>query len=123
MIHGGVEHAATAAGDHRASIGLAGAGPIALPGCRCSVSSGLRDDVDARSLLAQDSGHRPTARLFPKAALEPAAQLQLESHHLGVDCESIEQATERSQGSGSHNVGEEAALAAIEMARLVKDWR
>ena len=37
--------------------------------------------------------------------------------------ESTEQATERSQGPGLHNVGEEAAVAAIEMARLVNDCR
>jgi len=33
--------------------------------------------------------------------------------------ESVEQALERSQGEGGHNVGEEAAVVAVQMARLV----
>lgn len=33
------------------------------------------------------------------------------------------QALTRSEGPGEHNVGEEAALVAIEMAHLVRDWR
>ena len=37
--------------------------------------------------------------------------------------ESTEQGLERSEGVGGHNVGEEAAVVAVEMARLSSDWR
>ena len=37
--------------------------------------------------------------------------------------ESVDQALERSQGPGEHNVGAEAAQVSIEMARLVEAWR
>ena len=40
-----------------------------------------------------------------------------------VTVENIEQALHRSEGPGGHNVGEESALVAIEMAHLVHDWR
>jgi len=36
--------------------------------------------------------------------------------------ETVEQALERSQGEGQHNVGEEAAAVAVEMARLVQQY-
>lgn len=37
--------------------------------------------------------------------------------------ENNEQAIARSEGPGGHNVGEEAALVAVEMARLAETWR
>ena len=37
--------------------------------------------------------------------------------------ESVDQALERSQGPGEHNVRAEAAQVSIEMARLVEAWR
>jgi len=39
-----------------------------------------------------------------------------------VTVENDEQALARSEGPGGHNVGEEAALVAVQMARLVADW-
>lgn len=39
-----------------------------------------------------------------------------------VTVENEEQALARSQGPGQHNVGEEAALVAVEMARLAQAW-
>jgi 6,7-dimethyl-8-ribityllumazine synthase len=42
---------------------------------------------------------------------------------LGVlTVESLDQALSRSEGPGGHNVGEEAATAAVEMARLAQKW-
>jgi len=35
--------------------------------------------------------------------------------------ESVEQALERSQGAGKHNVGEEAAFVSVQMARLLEE--
>ena len=40
-----------------------------------------------------------------------------------VTVENEEQALARSQGPGGHNVGEEAALVAVEMARLAQRHR
>lgn len=40
-----------------------------------------------------------------------------------LSVESQEQALARSEGAGGHNVGAEAALVAVEMARLTGDWR
>lgn len=36
--------------------------------------------------------------------------------------ENYDQALARSEGPGQHNVGEEAALVAVEMARIAQDW-
>lgn len=36
--------------------------------------------------------------------------------------ENVEQALARSEGAGGHNVGEEAAIGAVEMARLRQKW-
>jgi 6,7-dimethyl-8-ribityllumazine synthase len=39
-----------------------------------------------------------------------------------LTCENFEQAFARAEGPGGHNVGEEAALVAVEMARLNKEF-
>lgn len=39
-----------------------------------------------------------------------------------VTVENAEQAMSRSEGAGGHNVGEEAATGAVEMARLAQKW-
>ncbi len=39
-----------------------------------------------------------------------------------VTVENTEQALARSEGPGGHNVGEEAAVGAVEMARLAQKW-
>ena len=39
-----------------------------------------------------------------------------------VTVENLDQAMARSEGPGGHNVGEEAAMGAVEMARLAQKW-
>ena len=93
--------------------------------CRAVASSG---DVDAVVAIgAVIRGETTHYEIVSEGCASGIQQAQLQTGipiTFGVlTVESTEQATERSQGPGSHNVGEEAAVAAIEMARLVIDWR
>tara|TARA_Y100001970_G_scaffold240977_1_gene304145 strand:- start:2466 stop:2945 length:480 start_codon:yes stop_codon:yes gene_type:complete len=113
------------------AFGAKAVGPVAVPGCfelpmacRVVASSGKVDAVIAIGAVIR--GETTHYEIVSEGCASGIQQAQLE---VGVPItfgvltvESTEQAIERSQGPGSHNVGEEAAVAAIEMARLVNDW-
>tara|TARA_Y100001936_G_scaffold219991_1_gene233813 strand:+ start:272 stop:559 length:288 start_codon:yes stop_codon:yes gene_type:complete len=92
--------------------------------CRAVASSGKVDAVVAIGAVIR--GETTHYEIVSEGCASGIQQVQLE---VGVPItfgvltvESTEQALERSQGPGEHNVGEEAAVAAIEMVRLVNDW-
>lgn len=67
---------------------------------------------------------------YETVAGECAAGIQRVQLDTGVPCvfgvlttENLDQSSARSQDAGGHNVGEESALAAVEMARLVQRLR
>ncbi|MCH2628101.1 MAG: 6,7-dimethyl-8-ribityllumazine synthase [Acidimicrobiales bacterium] len=114
------------------AFGAKAVGPIAVPGCfelpmacQAVASSGDVDAVVAIGAVVR--GETTHYEIVSEGCASGIQQAQLQTGipiTFGVlTVESTEQATERSQGPGSHNVGEEAAVAAIEMARLVNDCR
>jgi 6,7-dimethyl-8-ribityllumazine synthase len=84
--------------------------------------SGNVDAVVATGVVIR--GETTHYELVSNAAASGIQAVQLETGvpiAFGVlTVESVEQALERSQGEGDHNVGEEAAVVAVQMARLVE---
>ena len=104
-------------------------GPVSVPGCfelplgcRVLALSGNVDAVVATGVVIR--GETTHYELVSNAAASGIQAVQLETGvpiAFGVlTVESVEQALERSQGEGDHNVGEEAAVVAVQMARLVE---
>ncbi len=103
-------------------------GPVSVPGCfelplacRVLALSGNVDAVVATGVVIR--GETTHYELVSNAAASGIQAVQLETGMpiaFGLlTVESVEQALERSQGEGGHNVGEEAAVVAVQMARLV----
>ena len=106
-------------------------GPISVPGCfelplacRTLARSGDVDAIVATGVVIR--GETTHYVIVSEGAASGIQAVQLETGipiAFGVlTVETVEQALERSQGKGQHNVGEEAAAVAVEMARLVQQY-
>ncbi|MDP6863700.1 MAG: 6,7-dimethyl-8-ribityllumazine synthase [Acidimicrobiales bacterium] len=106
-------------------------GPISVPGCfelplacRTVARSGDVDAIIATGVVIR--GETTHYEIVSEGAASGIQSVQLETGipiAFGVlTVETVEQALERSQGEGQHNVGEEAAAVAVEMARLVQQY-
>jgi len=107
-------------------------GPLSVPGCfelplacRALALSGKVDAIVANGVVIR--GETTHYELVSEAAASGIQSVQLETGipiAFGVlTVESLEQALERSEGEGQHNVGEEAVLASVQMARLMEAHR
>lgn len=105
---------------------------ISVPGCfeipiacRALALSGEIDTIIAIGTVIR--GETTHYEIVSNAVATGVQAVQLETGipvAFGVvSVESREQALARSEGAGGHNVGEEAALVAVEMARLTAKWR
>ena len=92
--------------------------------CRAVATSGRADAIITIGAVIR--GETTHYELVSEGAAEGVQRVQLDTGvpvAFGlVTVESDEQAMARSEGPGGHNVGEEAALVAVQMARLVQDW-
>jgi 6,7-dimethyl-8-ribityllumazine synthase len=106
-------------------------GPISVPGCfelplacRTVARSGDVDAIIATGVVIR--GETTHYEIVSEGAASGIQAVQLETGipiAFGVlTVETVGQALERSQGEGQHNVGEEAAAVAVEMARLVQQY-
>ena len=106
-------------------------GPISVPGClelplacRTVAKSGDVDAIVATGVVI--SGETSHYEIVSQGAASGIQAVQLETGipiAFGVlTVESVDQALERSQGGGQHNVGTEASAVAVEMARLVQQY-
>ncbi|MFL2987304.1 MAG: 6,7-dimethyl-8-ribityllumazine synthase [Candidatus Poriferisodalaceae bacterium] len=122
-----VEGATAGLEDLRATV----VGPISVPGClelplACQTVAkfGNVDAIVATGVVIR--GETTHYEIVSEGAASGIQAVQLETGvpiAFGVlTVESIDQALERSQGQGQHNVGEEAAVVAVEMARLVQQY-
>ncbi len=105
-------------------------GPVSVPGCfelplacRALALSGNVDAIVASGVVIR--GETTHYEIVSEAAASGIQAVQLETGMpiaFGVlTVESVEQALERSQGAGKHNVGEEAAFVSVQMARLLEE--
>lgn len=122
-----------AAGVARAldALGVTDVQTVEVPGCfeipmacRAVATSGRADAVITIGAVIR--GETTHYELVSEGAAEGVQRVQLDT---GVPIafglatvESQEQARARSEGPGGHNVGEEAAVVAVQMARLVEAW-
>jgi 6,7-dimethyl-8-ribityllumazine synthase len=92
--------------------------------CRILARSGDVDAIVATGVVIR--GETTHYEIVSEGAASGIQAVQLETGipiAFGVlTVETVEQALERSQGEGQHNVGEEAAAVAVEMARLVEQY-
>ena len=106
-------------------------GPISVPGCfelplacRTVARSGDVDAIIATGVVIR--GETTHYEIVSEGAASGIQAVQLETGipiAFGVlTVETVDQALERSQGEGQHNVGEEAAAVAVEMARLIEQY-
>ena len=106
-------------------------GPISVPGClelplacRTVAKSGNVDAIVATGAVIR--GETTHYEIVSEGAASGIQAVQLETGipiAFGVlTVESVDQALERSQGAGQHNVGTEASAVAVEMARLVQQY-
>ena len=106
-------------------------GPISVPGCfelplacRIVAKSGNVDAIVATGAVIR--GETTHYEIVSEGAASGIQAVQLETGipiAFGVlTVESVDQALERSQGGGQHNVGTEASAVAVEMARLVQQY-
>ena len=104
-------------------------GPISVPGCfelpmacRILARSGDVDAIVATGVVIR--GETTHYEIVSEGAASGIQAVQLETGipiAFGVlTVETVEQALERSQGEGQHNVGEEAAFVSVQMARLLE---
>lgn len=104
---------------------------VSVPGCfelplaaKAIASSGRADAVVCVGAVIR--GETTHYELVSEGAATGIMAAQLETGvpiAFGlVTVENETQAVARSEGPGGHNVGEESALVAIEMARMVADW-
>ncbi len=114
------------------ALGVGDHTEVAVPGCyeipmacRSVALSGRADAIIAIGAVIR--GETTHYELVSEGAAEGVQRVQLDTGvpvAFGlVTVENDEQALARSEGPGGHNVGEEAALVAVQMARLVLDWR
>jgi 6,7-dimethyl-8-ribityllumazine synthase len=121
-------------GVHRGltDLGVADVVEVGVPGCfeiplaaKAIASSGRADAVVCIGAVIR--GETTHYEIVSESAAEGILAAQLETGipiAFGlVTVENTEQALARSEGPGGHNVGEESALVAVEMARLVENWR
>ena len=113
------------------ALGAAVVGPVSVPGCfelplacRVMAQSGNVDAIVATGVVIR--GETTHYEIVSEGAASGIQAVQLE---MGIPIafgvltvESIEQALERSQGQGQHNLGEEAASVAVTMARLIEQY-
>lgn len=113
------------------ALGVTDATTIEVPGCfeipmacRSVATSGRVDAIITIGAVIR--GETTHYELVSEGAAEGVQRVQLDTGvpiAFGlVTVENDEQALARSEGPGGHNVGEEAALVAVQMARLVQDW-
>jgi 6,7-dimethyl-8-ribityllumazine synthase len=104
---------------------------VAVPGCfeipmacRAVALSGRADAIVTIGAVIR--GETTHYELVSQGAAEGVQRVQLDTGvpiAFGlVTVENLEQALARSEGPGGHNVGEEAATAALQMARLAETW-
>ena len=107
-------------------------GPISVPGCfelplacQALAVSGTVDAVVATGVVIR--GETTHYEIVSDAAASGIQAVQLATGvpiAFGVlTVESDKQALERSQGQGEHNVGEEAAVVAVQMVRLLQEYK
>lgn len=122
-----------AQGVHRglADLGVTEISEVAVPGCfeiplaaKAVAESGRIDAVVCIGAVIR--GETTHYELVSEGAAEGILRAQLDTGvpiAFGlVTVENDDQALARSEGPGGHNVGEEAALVAVEMTRLVQTW-
>lgn len=114
-----------------ADLGVTDVETVSVPGsfeipmaARIVAHSGRADAIVAIGAVIR--GETTHYELVSEGAAEGLQQVQLTT---GVPCafglvtvENETQALARSEGPGGHNVGEESALVAVEMARLSESW-
>lgn len=114
-----------------ADLGVTDIEHVSVPGCfeipLAAKVIALSDRVDAVVCIgAVIRGETTHYELVSEGAAEGILQAQLTTKvpvAFGlVTVENQEQALARSEGPGGHNVGEESALVAVEMARLCEHW-
>lgn len=114
-----------------AALGVTDIDDVSVPGCfelplACQVLARARKHDAMITIGAVIRGETTHYELVSEGAAEGVQRVMLDSGvpiAFGlVTVENEEQALARSQGPGLHNVGEEAALVAVEMARLGQTW-
>ena len=94
-------------------------------GCWAVASSGRADAIITIGAVIR--GETTHYELVSEGAADGVQRVQLDTGvpiAFGlVTVENMEQALARSEGAGGHNVGEEAALVAVQMARIAEEWR
>ena len=121
-------------GVHRglAELGVTDVEEISVPGCfeiplaaKAVAESGRIDAIVCIGAVIR--GETTHYELVSEGAAEGILRAQLDTGTpiaFGlVTVENDQQALARSEGPGGHNVGEESALVAVEMCRLVQNWR
>lgn len=114
-----------------ADLGVTDVEHVSVPGCfeiplaaKVIAASGRADAVVCIGAVIR--GETTHYELVSEGAAEGILQAQLSTNvpvAFGlVTVENQEQALARSEGPGGHNVGEESALVAVEMARLCQHW-
>ncbi|MGE3621161.1 MAG: 6,7-dimethyl-8-ribityllumazine synthase, partial [Acidimicrobiia bacterium] len=121
-VHRGLAGLSVAAGD---VVEESVPGAFELPlAARVLAASGRVDAVVCVGCVIR--GETTHYELVSQGAAVGIGQVQLDTGvpvAFGVlTVEDRAQALARSEGSGGHNVGEEAAVVAVEMARLVRRW-
>lgn len=113
------------------ALGVSDVEQVSVPGCfeipmacRAVALSGRADAIVTIGAVIR--GETTHYELVSEGAATGVQRVQLDTGvpiAFGlVTVENDEQALARSEGPGGHNVGEEAALVAVQMARLVADW-
>ena len=94
-------------------------------GCWAVASSGRADAIITIGAVIR--GETTHYELVSEGAADGVQRVQLDTGvpiAFGlVTVENMEQALARSEGAGGHNVGEEVALVAVQMARIAEEWR
>lgn len=108
--------------DHR-TVDVPGCFEIPM-GCRVIATSGRADAIITIGAVIR--GETTHYELVSEGAAEGVQRVQLDTGipiAFGlVTVEDMEQALARSEGPGGHNVGEEAAVVAVQMARLTEEF-
>ncbi len=114
-----------------ADLGVTDIDDVAVPGCfelpfACQVLARAGKHDAIITIGAVIRGETTHYELVSEGAADGVQRVMLDAGvpiAFGlVTVENEEQALARSQGPGQHNVGEEAALVAVEMARLGQAW-
>ena len=114
------------------ALGVTEVSTVEVPGCfeiplacQAVASSGRIDAIVAIGAVIR--GETTHYELVSEGAADGIHRVQLDTGvPIGfglVTVENTEQALARSEGPGGHNVGEEATTAAVQLARVVQEWR